>query len=342
MSTTISLCMIVRNEAPIIERVLAGAKAFCNELIVVDTGSTDGTQDLARAMGAKVFNFPWINDFAAARNYSFSLASGDWILWLDADDVLPAQTVEAGKALKTQYLPTCTEDMIMAPYNYAHDEKGKCIMTLTRERFLRRAAQPIWTGRIHETCATQPKGDKRTVCQDFIVDHFPPKANYDRKATRNLEIFESYLDVQTCSNHERFLYGGELGCSDRHAEAIEVYKLYLTSHPAGQRDIFDEKYTVHIKLAETYRLLKKYQACLEEGLVAIAWDPARGEGYGVAAMACYDSGNYAAAFALFLACAACKKPVHGGLVFDSFYSPVIHDMIKECKAKIAEKVLTPT
>jgi glycosyltransferase involved in cell wall biosynthesis len=86
--TTLSLAMIVRNEGQTIERVLDCAKAFADEMVVVDTGSTDDTIAKAKAKGAKVHYFSWIDDFAAARNYSFSKCAGDWIIWLDGDDVI--------------------------------------------------------------------------------------------------------------------------------------------------------------------------------------------------------------------------------------------------------------
>lgn len=84
----ISLCMIVNNEEENIERCLASVKPFVDEMIVVDTGSTDQTISLCQAAGAQVQTFEWSNNFADARNYSLDQATGDWILWMDADEVL--------------------------------------------------------------------------------------------------------------------------------------------------------------------------------------------------------------------------------------------------------------
>ena len=86
--STLSLCMIVKNEEQHLTRCLMSATPVVDEIIIVDTGSTDRTKDIARAFGAKVFDFPWTNDFSEARNVSLSKATGDWILVLDADEVI--------------------------------------------------------------------------------------------------------------------------------------------------------------------------------------------------------------------------------------------------------------
>lgn len=83
--------MIVRNEASRLEACLASVSDLVDEMVVVDTGSTDGTPALAEAHGARVFHLPWANDFAAARNESLDRCTGDWILVLDADERLDAR-----------------------------------------------------------------------------------------------------------------------------------------------------------------------------------------------------------------------------------------------------------
>lgn len=83
---TISLCLIVKNEEKMLRDFFASSLSFCDEIIVVDTGSTDQTKNIAQQAGAKVFSFEWCDDFSKARNYSLSLATSDWILVLDADE----------------------------------------------------------------------------------------------------------------------------------------------------------------------------------------------------------------------------------------------------------------
>ena len=95
----ISLCMIVRNEAQNLPGCLAPVHDLVDEIIVVDTGSTDRTPEIAREWGAQVFDFCWIDDFSAARNESLRHATGDYILWLDADDRLDSENVRRLESL---------------------------------------------------------------------------------------------------------------------------------------------------------------------------------------------------------------------------------------------------
>jgi tetratricopeptide (TPR) repeat protein len=87
----LSLCMIVRDSAATLPACLESARPWVDELIVVDTGSVDNTRDIARKFGAQVFEFPWIDDFAAARNESLKHASGQWVFWMDSDDTIDAE-----------------------------------------------------------------------------------------------------------------------------------------------------------------------------------------------------------------------------------------------------------
>jgi glycosyltransferase involved in cell wall biosynthesis len=91
----LSLCMIVKNEAEKLPRCLSSVQGIVNEIIVVDTGSTDQTAEIAQSLGAQVYHYLWNNNFSAARNESLKYAGGEWILVLDADEVLNPQIVPA-------------------------------------------------------------------------------------------------------------------------------------------------------------------------------------------------------------------------------------------------------
>lgn len=99
MEPGISLCMIVKNEEGWLGKCLASARNLVDEMIVVDTGSTDRTKDVASRFGAKVFDFEWNNNFSDARNFSLSKAGRKWILVLDADDVISERDIESIRSL---------------------------------------------------------------------------------------------------------------------------------------------------------------------------------------------------------------------------------------------------
>lgn len=84
---TISLCMIVKNEEKVLARCLDSVKPAVDEIVILDTGSTDATKDVAARYTDRIYDFPWVDDFSAARNASFAKASMTFTMWLDADDV---------------------------------------------------------------------------------------------------------------------------------------------------------------------------------------------------------------------------------------------------------------
>ncbi|MEE9430449.1 MAG: glycosyltransferase family 2 protein, partial [Melioribacteraceae bacterium] len=84
----VTLSMIVKNEEQYLRGCLESVKGIADEIVIVDTGSTDATLDIAKEFNAKIFHFEWIKDFSAARNFALSKSTGDWILYLDADERL--------------------------------------------------------------------------------------------------------------------------------------------------------------------------------------------------------------------------------------------------------------
>jgi hypothetical protein len=89
MTTTLTITLIVRNEEQTLGRCLDSVRGLADEIVVVDTGSTDATRQIATERRARVVEFPWCDDFAAARNESLRQATGRWVLWLDADEYCP-------------------------------------------------------------------------------------------------------------------------------------------------------------------------------------------------------------------------------------------------------------
>ena len=145
---TISLCMIVKNEEDTLARCLDCIKDIVDEIIIVDTGSTDHTKEIAKNYTNLVYDFKWIDDFSAARNFSFSKATKDYCLWLDADDVISKKNQEKLKKLKETL--TIDVDFVMMQYQIAWDEFNNPTFLYYRERLIRNNKLYLWEGEIHE------------------------------------------------------------------------------------------------------------------------------------------------------------------------------------------------
>ena len=129
---TISLCMIVKNEEDHLARCLDSVEGLVEEIVVVDTGSTDRTVEIASHYTSKVYSYEWKDDFSDARNYSFSKASMDYCMWMDADDVLEEPEHDRFIQLKQSLSPET--DIVMMKYHTSFDEAGKIGRASCRER----------------------------------------------------------------------------------------------------------------------------------------------------------------------------------------------------------------
>ena len=216
---TISLCMIVRNEEESLGRCLESAKDIADEIIIVDTGSTDSTIDIAKRYTQKVYFFPWIDDFAAARNFAFSKATRQYCMWLDADDVLEPADRDALLRLKA-LLPE-EVDVVMMRYHTAFDEKEQPTFSYYRERILRNSPQYRWEGRVHE--AIVPAGN--VVYSEIAVSHRKKK---EADSGRNLRIYEKQKQAgEAFSPRDQFYYGRELYYNEDYDAAISVLREFL-------------------------------------------------------------------------------------------------------------------
>lgn len=155
MKPTLSLALIARNEARCITRCLASIRNVADELLVVDTGSTDDTPRLAREAGARVETFTWCDDFAAARNHALDLARGDWILVLDADEHASPELAAALPEFIRTRPGTVGRLGIVSEFQ----RRGQSLRSRTRvSRLFPRGAR--FEGRIHEQLVSPlPRAD---------------------------------------------------------------------------------------------------------------------------------------------------------------------------------------
>jgi tetratricopeptide (TPR) repeat protein len=305
VSVKLSLAMIVKNEERTLARVLQDAAPFCDELVVVDTGSTDATIQIAEAMGARVEHFTWVDDFSAARNASFDACTGDWILWLDADDrIVPA--VQDRLASYKDSLLTDALDAVYLPYRYHFADDGDvCTWEFPRERLIRRGAGLRWSGPVHEVIEV-PDAKRAQWVTDVWVEHRPLAEARALKGDRNLRILEHAVQTGDRSLRTLFYFGNELADNGRLEEAIAAWSEFIEGAARGW-----ERYSALTGMANAQLRLGRADHCEATIHRAIREDPTRAEAYVIAGRLHYDAERWSAAIPYFLAATGCKQPLEG-------------------------------
>ena len=218
---TISLCMIVKNEEMHIARCLDSIADLVDEIIIVDTGSKDQTVEIASGYTSKVYSYPWKDDFSDARNYSFSKASMDYCMWMDADDIL--EETQKEKFLQLKQSLQLDTDIVMMKYHTSFDEAGKPSFTYFRERWIRNSSKYRWVGAVHEVIP--PSGS--ILYSDIAICH---KKMKEGDSDRNLRIYRKMLkEGMVLDARQQYYYGRELYYHKHYEEAAAVFEQFLLS-----------------------------------------------------------------------------------------------------------------
>lgn len=213
---TLGLCMIVKNEEEVIERCLSSCYDIFDEIVIVDTGSTDGTKEICKRFTNKVYDFKWVNDFSKARNFGIKKCSTDYFMWLDADDVV---TLQANKELKQLKQQISNEDIFMLKYEIAFDENDESTFSYYRERIIKNDKKFLFKDPVHEVI--EPSGE--IVFKDISIQHRKIKPNVPG---RNLQIYE-ILDKKSFTPRQLFYYARELYFNNKIDKAITYFKKFL-------------------------------------------------------------------------------------------------------------------
>jgi len=224
----LSVCMIVKNEERFLGQCLASVKDIADELIVIDTGSTDRTLEIAREHGAQVGHFEWCNDFVAARNASIALATGDWILFLDADDELSPAEKQALPAL----LNSDNVALIRLPLIDTH--QGKVSKPILPSLF-RNIPAIQFQGCVHEGVYTallkvSKEWQMDISVGDLLILHHGYTAEViaeRNKFQRNHELLVKVLKERPNEAYFYMQLGLELRRMDRLAESLDAYAMAL-------------------------------------------------------------------------------------------------------------------
>lgn len=321
---TLSLCMIVKNEEDVLERCLLSAADIVDEIIIADTGSVDKTKEIAEKFGAKIYDFTWCDDFSAARNFSFSKASCDFCIWLDADDVILPKDRKRLMHLKENL--SDETDIVMMPYVTAVDENGRPTFVFERERILK-TGKYRWEGEVHE--AVVPSG--RVIYADAAVTHQKTKKT---ETDRNLRIFEKKTALgKSLSAREKYYYARELYANGSFRKAADVMTGFLNEGDKWKENEIDA-------LRILYHCLDALGK-REEGVYALfatfKTDTPRAEVCCDIGKYFFDKDDYKGAIYWYNTALKCKEPLHtGGFIERDAYGYLPCIWLCVCYDKIGE------
>jgi len=200
--------MIVKNEEDNIAQCIKSYQDVVSEIIVVDTGSTDGTVKLAESLGAKVFYFEWVNDFAKAKNYALEKATGDWIIFLDADEYFDLEKSRNIPAIIKKYGTKSTK-LIGCKIINIDKKTGDVVGTFIQTRIFKNRKTIYYTNSIHERLHSDEKNVKAVYLSqnELVIFHTGySRDRIDEKAERNLSmLLEDKKNNPTDSTIDYFL-----------------------------------------------------------------------------------------------------------------------------------------
>lgn len=261
---TISLCMIVKNEEDALERCLSSVKEIADEIIIVDTGSTDRTKEIASKFTDKIYDFEWIDDFSAARNYAFNLATQEYILWLDADDIIEEKDCHLLFELKRTIEPSV--EIVTMHYQLVFDEKGNPTYSMRRNRLVRRECGFKWIGSVHEYLAVSGK----VIHSEIAVKHKKEKTYTDR----NLQIYRRRMEAGEDFNaRDLYYFANELRDNAYFEEAALYYEKFLN----GKMGWLEDNISACLKLANCHDRMSEHEKQLHALLRTLEYDKPRAE-----------------------------------------------------------------
>ena len=196
----LSACVITKNEEENIGTWLASMKKIADEMIVVDTGSTDRTVEMAKEAGARVFHHTWQNDFAAAKNAALEKAEGDWILFLDADEYFSPQTLPKVRPLleKVEASPKPIVGVICRLINIDKDQDNRFMGAIFQLRIFRNSRDLRYEGKIHEHIVDVRREEHEMFATpELVIFHTGYSLHLVRKKLeRNLDFLRQKEEAQ--------------------------------------------------------------------------------------------------------------------------------------------------
>jgi len=327
----LSCVLIVKDEEELLGRCLdslyydvvfddwpTGRRPLWDELVIVDSGSTDRTCEIAAEHGARVEHFEWASDFSAARNYAESLCNGDYIYWQDADEVLLA-----GHELIRAIAEAGEEIAVRPKMIFTRDESGAPAQTYARQDLLHKRGSHVWRGAIHEWT----EGPPGRIEEGILVEQLP-RSGGDRAHGDMLEMLRANLAVDPSERHFFYL-AREHSYKGHHYEVIGLCDQLLALPPewAIQRS------HAAIFKGDALKVLGRAGDARVAYLRAVQEWGAWAEPYYALGVLHYELRQWAEGAAWFAACLALDPP-EGYFADQSIYAWRRYDLLAVCLSKI--------
>lgn len=261
---TVSLCMIVKNEERYIAQCLHSVKDIVSEIIIVDTGSTDQTLIICEDYGARIYPYEWNEDFSLARNYSLSNATCNWILVLDADEILDPNCVEDLHSLLNQ---TMQDGYIVTIYNYTGNLEDNTYSMHHAIRLFRNDKGYCYEGTIHEQIVCSQGTDidydnQLFEVSNLVIRHYgylDEVIEEKKKRTRNIPLLQKQLKAQPQNAFVLFNLGNEYLSMNQIVKATEYYQLSKTK--IDQQSAFAPY--LYYRMILCYSYLNCHRECIQ-------------------------------------------------------------------------------
>lgn len=252
----ISACVIVKNEAKNLPKWLVCMKQAADELVVVDTGSTDNTVVLAEAAGARVFHYEWHSDFAAAKNFAIEQAQGDWIFFLDADEYFSDDTLQILRQEMEEYHRKPDIGVVLCTLiNIDSDNYDRVINTILQSRIFRNVPGIRYKGDVHEQLMNSGNRLQMVCNKNLVILHTGYSTSIVReKSRRNLPMLlerEKNATTDFEKGQTASFLADAYNCLGEYSKAIEYARMAI-------------KYNVqHMGMAgRSYELIFSAMQCL--------------------------------------------------------------------------------
>lgn len=260
-SEKFSICMIIKNEEKYLARCLEAIKDYVDEIIIVDTGSTDSSKDIAKQYTHKVYDFKWCNDFSSARNFSISKATNDWILVLDADEIILEFDKDNVYRFIEKYKKEKTVGRIKVINLFEEDGEIKKNITYISRLFNKNIF--CYEGIIHEQIIAKNKKHHQVKSIGINVEHFgylDENMRSKNKFERNISLLKSEINKNPKDPYYHYQLGKTYYKVKRYKEALENFKEAISIC-----DNFRCEYAEDLITSYGYALLKceKYSEAME-------------------------------------------------------------------------------